>query len=160
MNIQRFIEKRKARGLSQSELAKGICTQVTVSRFEKNGQVPTLKILIQLCNRLELPLGELFPRVGIKQPEILEKMEEAEFFLITSEHDQLQTILKNIPFDEIKDSQLLLEYYYLQGFVMIFQNASLMDCLFTFEKLLFEEQNLPFVSFYWNWHGLCQRRRN
>ena len=124
MNIQRFIEKRKARGLSQSELAKGICTQVTVSRFEKNGQVPTLKILIQLCNRLELPLGELFPRVGIKQPEILEKMEEAEFFLITSEHDQLQTILKNIPFDEIKDSQLLLEYYYLQGFVMIFQNAS------------------------------------
>ena len=125
MNIQRFIEKRKARGLSQSELAKGICTQVTVSRFEKNGQVPTLKILIQLCNRLELPLGELFPRVGIKQPEILEKMEEAEFFLITSEHDQLQTILKNIPFDEIKDSQLLLEYYYLQGFVMIFQNASL-----------------------------------
>src|SRR5699024_8918222 len=127
-----FIEKRKARGLSQSELAKGICTQVTVSRFEKNGQVPTLKILIQLCNRLELPLGELFPRVGIKQPEILEKMEEAEFFLITSEHDQLQTILKNIPFDEIKDSQLLLEYYYLQGFVMIFQNASLMDCLFTF----------------------------
>ena len=38
MNIQRFIEKRKARGLSQSELAKGICTQVTVSRFEKNGQ--------------------------------------------------------------------------------------------------------------------------
>ena len=132
MNIQRFIEKRKARGLSQSELAKGICTQVTVSRFEKNGQVPTLKILIQLCNRLELPLGELFPRVGIKQPEILEKMEEAEFFLITSEHDQLQTILKNIPFDEIKDSQLLLEYYYLQGFVMIFQNASLMDCLFTF----------------------------
>ena len=109
MNIQRFIEKRKARGLSQSELAKGICTQVTVSRFEKNGQVPTLKILIQLCNRLELPLGELFPRVGIKQPEILEKMEEAEFFLITSEHDQLQTILKNIPFDEIKDSQLLLD---------------------------------------------------
>ena len=134
MNIQQFIEKRKARGLSQSELAKGICTQVTVSRFEKNGQVPTLKILIQLCNRLELPLGELFPRVGIKQPEILEKMEEAEFFLITSEHDQLQTILKNIPFDEIKDSQLLLEYYYLQGFVMIFQNASLMDCLFTLDR--------------------------
>ncbi|MGC3613117.1 transcriptional regulator, partial [Enterococcus faecalis] len=78
----------------------------------------------------ELPLGELFPRVGIKQPEILEKMEVAEFFLITSEHDQLQTILKKIPFDEIKDSQLLLEYYYLQGFDMIFQNASLMDCLF------------------------------
>ncbi|MGC3316106.1 transcriptional regulator, partial [Enterococcus faecalis] len=51
MKIQRFIEKRKARCLSQSELAKGICTQFTVSRFEKKCQVPTLKILIQLCNR-------------------------------------------------------------------------------------------------------------
>ncbi|WP_218571566.1 helix-turn-helix transcriptional regulator, partial [Klebsiella michiganensis] len=61
MNIQRFIEKRKARGLSQSELAKGICTQVTVSRFETNGHVPNLKILLQLCHRLELPLGALFP---------------------------------------------------------------------------------------------------
>ena len=68
-------------------------------------------------------------------------MEEAEFFLITAEHDQLQTILKNIPFDEIKDSQLLLEYYYLQGFVMIFQNASLMDCLFTFENFCLKSKN-------------------
>lgn len=141
MNIQQFIEKRKARGLSQSELAKGICTQVTVSRFEKNGQVPTLKILIQLCNRLELPLGELFPLRRVKQPEILEKMEEAEFFLITSEHDQLQTILKNIPFDEIKDSQLLLEYYYLQGFVMIFQNASLMVAYLPLKNFCLKSKN-------------------
>ena len=66
MNIQHFINARKQAGLSQSELAEGICTQTTLSRFENNGQVPSLKILIQLCNRLSLPIGELFPKVGIK----------------------------------------------------------------------------------------------
>ncbi|MGB9342420.1 helix-turn-helix domain-containing protein, partial [Trichococcus sp.] len=51
MNIERFIEARKALNLSQMELAEGICTQATLSRFENNGQVPNLKILIKLCNR-------------------------------------------------------------------------------------------------------------
>lgn len=49
MNIERFIEARKAKGLSQTELAEGICTQATLSRFENNGRVPSLKILIQLA---------------------------------------------------------------------------------------------------------------
>lgn len=64
MNIELFIATRKEKGYSQKELAQGICTQATLSRLENNGQIPTLKILIQLCNRLELPLGELFPKVG------------------------------------------------------------------------------------------------
>ena len=88
MNIERFIEARKALVLSQMELAEGICTQATLSRFENNGQVPNLKILIKLCNRLNLPLGELFPKVGVKYTEATEKMNKAEFFLITSEYDQ------------------------------------------------------------------------
>ena len=77
MNIERFILARKTSGLSQNELAEGICTQATLSRFENNGHVPNLKILIQLCNRLNLPLGELFPKVGVKHSETIEKMNQA-----------------------------------------------------------------------------------
>ncbi len=61
MNIQRFIEKRKARGLSQSELAKGICTQVTVSRFEKNGQVPTFKNIDPTMQSFRATFGGTLP---------------------------------------------------------------------------------------------------
>ncbi len=82
MNIERFIEARKALVLSQMELAEGICTQATLSRFENNGQVPNLKILIKLCNRLNLPLGELFPKVGVKYTEATEKMNKAEILVI------------------------------------------------------------------------------
>ena len=46
MDIQRFISARKALGYSQKELSEGICTQTTLSRFENNGQIPTVKILI------------------------------------------------------------------------------------------------------------------
>lgn len=139
MNIERFILARKASGLSQNELAEGICTQATLSRFENNGHVPNLKILIQLCNRLNLPLGDLFPKVGVKHTEIIEKMNQAEFFLITSEFDQAADLLQTIVGKEVDDNSLILRYRYLRGFVMIFKNQPVMDILFLFDQILLEE---------------------
>ena len=136
MNIERFIEARKALALSQMELAEGICTQATLSRFENNGQVPNLKILIKLCNRLNLPLGELFPKVGVKYTEATEKMNKAEFFLITSEYDQASDLLRSIALSEIEENSLALRFHYLNGFVMIAQQISVTDILFTFNQIL------------------------
>ena len=136
MNIERFIEARKALVLSQMELAEGICTQATLSRFENNGQVPNLKILIKLCNRLNLPLGELFPKVGVKYTEATEKMNKAEFFLITSEYDQASDLLRSIALSEIEENSLALRFHYLNGFVMIAQQISVTDILFTFNQIL------------------------
>ncbi|WP_371817669.1 helix-turn-helix domain-containing protein [Amphibacillus sp. MSJ-3] len=139
MNIERFINTRKANGLSQNELAEGICTQTTLSRFENNGQVPNLKILIKLCNRLNLPLGELFPKVGVRHTEVIEKMNKAEFFLITSEFEQAKNLLDTIAINEIEDLNLILRYHYLNGFVMIFQNKAVIDILFIFDQILLED---------------------
>lgn len=139
MNIERFILARKVSGLSQNELAEGICTQATLSRFENNGHVPNLKILIQLCNRLNLPLGELFPKVGVKHSETIEKMNQAEFFLITSEFDQAADLLQTIVGKEVDDNSLIMRYHYLRGFVMIFKNQPVMDILFLFDQILLEE---------------------
>lgn len=140
MNIERFIEARKASGLSQIELAEGICTQATLSRFENNGQVPNLKILIKLCNRLNLPLGELFPKVGVRHTEVIEKMNKAEFFLITSEYEQAATLLSTISISTVEDLNLTLRYHYLNGFIMIFQSSSVIDILFMFDQILLEEE--------------------
>ena len=139
MNIERFIEARKATGFSQVELAEGICTQATLSRFENNGQVPNLKILIKLCNRLGLPLADLFPRVGIRYTETIETMNKAEFFLVTSEYEQAAALLDTIAVNTIADSILSLRYFYLKGFIMIFQNCAITDILFSFDKILLAE---------------------
>ena len=141
VNIERFIEARKVMGLSQVELAEGICTQATLSRFESNGKVPSLKILIQFCNRLSLPLSELFPKVGVKYSETIEKMNKAEFFLITSEYEQAGQLLNDISISDIEEPNLAMRYQYLNGFVMIFQNHSITDILFMFDQILLAEES-------------------
>ena len=45
ININKFVFIRKKLGLSQTELCNGICTQSTLSKFENNGRIPSLKIL-------------------------------------------------------------------------------------------------------------------
>jgi len=147
MNIQRFVETRKAQGLSQNELAEGICTQATLSRFENNGQVPNLKILNKLCNRIDFPLSELFPKVGVRYSEVVEKMNKAEFFLITSKYEKAHQLISSIAIETIEDSQLLLRYHYLNGFIMIFQHQPIMDILFTFDQVLLEEETADSTIF-------------
>lgn len=141
MNIEKFIEMRKEKGFSQVELAEGVCTQATLSRFENNARVPNLKILIELCNRLGLPLGDLFPKVGIRYTETTEFMNKAEFFLVTSEFEQAKILLDSIAITTIEDPVLSFRYFYLKGFIMIFQNYPITDILFNFDKILLEEQS-------------------
>lgn len=141
MNIKRFVEVRKAKGYSQSDLADGICTQATLSRFENNGQVPNLKILNKLCNRIDFPLSDLFPKVGVRHSDVVEKMNQAEFFLITSKYEKAHQLISGIAIDAIEDSQLLLRYHYLNGFIMIFQYQPITDILFTFDQVLLEDDN-------------------
>lgn len=140
VNTERFIEARKSMGISQIELAEGICTQATLSRFENNGKVPHLRILIQLCNRLNLPLGELFPKVGVKYTEMIEKMNEAEFYLITSEYKKVAALLDEVSIKDIKEPGLVMRYHYLKGFVMIFQGYAVMDILFLFDQILLADE--------------------
>lgn len=140
MNIERFIEMRKRKGLTQNELAEGICTQATLSRFENNGQIPNLKTLIQLCNRLGLNLVELFPKVGAEHSETIEKMNEAEFFLITSEYGQVAELLEAIDSKELEELDLCLRYHYLEGFLRFYQNRPVIDSLFIFEQILLKQE--------------------
>ncbi|MBM6615862.1 helix-turn-helix transcriptional regulator [Desemzia sp. RIT804] len=148
MNTERFIEARKSIGLSQIELADGICTQATLSRFENNGKVPNLKILIQLCNRLNLPLGELFPKVGVKYTATIEKMNKAEFFLITSEYEQAAELLSTISIKDIEEPTLAMRFHYLMGFIMIFQGCSVTDILFVFDQILLANESSEATIFH------------
>jgi transcriptional regulator with XRE-family HTH domain len=136
LNVEKFIAARKAAGMSQKELSDGICTQATLSRFENNGQVPSLKILIKLCNRINLPLAELFSSINVVNSQLDEQLEKAEFSLITSEFQQLAQILDKIDPQMIVDTELSARYYYLKGFEMVFNHAPFTEVLFHFDQLL------------------------
>ena len=84
MDIQVFIRRRKEKGLSQIELSHGICTQATLSRFENHGQIPSMKILSQLCARLQLDVGDLFASVNTKEVATNKLLDKIERNLIKS----------------------------------------------------------------------------
>lgn len=138
VNIERFIEARRQKGFSQNDLAENICTQATLSRFENNSQVPNLKILIKLCERLDLPLSELFPKVGIRYTDVIEILNQAEFLLITSEYQKAKNLMETIDICKIEDNDILLRYHYLTGFLMVFQHAKITDILFNFDQILLD----------------------
>lgn len=58
---------RKEIGLSQQELADGVCSQSFLSQIEKGiyPSMPSIEILQGICNKLGISLGELFARTDI-----------------------------------------------------------------------------------------------
>ena len=138
MDIQHFINTRKALGLSQKELSEGICTQATLSRFENNGQIPTVKILVQLCDRLNIGLGELFPEVSVEEDEINQKLIKAEFNLILQEYQESEQILATIDQSQLTDQTQSWSFDYLKGYLIALQKGSSADAVFYFNRMISE----------------------
>lgn len=72
ININKFISIRKKLGLSQTELCNGICTQSTLSKFENNGRIPSLKILNSLCDRLNINVADIMKELLLQVQNVAE----------------------------------------------------------------------------------------
>lgn len=153
VDIQTFIDKRKKLGLSQKELSNGICTQATLSKFENNGKIPSLKILIQLCNRLDLSLDSIIGVSDNKSQQVIKQMNKAEFNLIIQEYEDSWKIIKSIdPKDLADDRDAMMQYYYLKGYLNVLDDGDLFDAVFDFNRILSEldsrgETIFTFLSF-------------
>ena len=138
MDIQVFIRRRKEKGLSQIELSHGICTQATLSRFENHGQIPSMKILSQLCVRLQLDVGDLFASVNTKEVatnKLLDKIEES---IVTMDYELAEKLIGTIQKDQLNDEQKI-HLLYLRGFTQVLQGKKMEDDLFYFNKILAEQ---------------------
>lgn len=51
---------RKQKGLTQQQLAEGICTQAMISHFEKGESIPSSLVLYELAERLSIDINEFF----------------------------------------------------------------------------------------------------
>lgn len=139
VDIQTFIDKRKELGLSQKELSNGICTQATLSKFENNGKIPSLKILIQLCNRLDLSLDSIIGVTDSKSQKVIKQMNKAEFNLIITEYAEAWEIIKAIDIEDLEhDRDALMQYYYLKGYLNVLDDGDLFDAVFDFNRILSE----------------------
>ena len=138
MDIQVFIRRRKEKGLSQIELSHGICTQATLSRFENHGQIPSMKILSQLCERLQLDVGDLFASVNTKEVEINKLLEKIEENIVTMDYELAEKLIGTVQLEQFNDKQKI-HLLYLKGFTQVLQGKEIEDDLFYFNKIVAEQ---------------------
>lgn len=135
MDTKRFIQQRKKLGLSQVALSQGICTQSTLSKFENNGQVPSLSILMQLCDRLGLSIDDLNQdKAAIKR--VRQLLNEIEQAIMIEHYPQAIQKLKGISIGELKAPGDKMQYFYLKGMASTLTNKKTSTTLFNFTKIL------------------------
>jgi len=105
-------EIRKANGLSQAELAAGICTQATISLIEKKGQVPSTKILLSICQRLGVPMTMV---IANETDEVHELLDKVQGLLFDGDFKQGEIVIQAISIHELVSADDYKRYYYYQG---------------------------------------------
>ncbi len=134
IDIKKFIQIRKAQKLSQTDLCHGICTQSTLSKFENNGQVPSLKILNQLCDRLQIEVGYIINRSD--EQRITQLLFDADFAFINFDYTKILNLLSEVSEDTLKRKEDQVHYQFLQGQYALKSDRNEMSALFYFNNIL------------------------
>jgi len=88
---ERLREARERVGLSQRQLALGICTPAYVSRLEKGERIPSLQLLRQLAERLSVDADEL---AGGLPARAVDPLLDAELALRLDEVDEAERLFE------------------------------------------------------------------
>ncbi|MFC6175450.1 helix-turn-helix domain-containing protein [Companilactobacillus huachuanensis] len=92
-------DKRRSLNLTQGNLAKGICNQNTISKMEKHSMTPQIEVLVQICQRLNLTLNDVFSDFSgdIEQEKVfvLDDIEESILLKDTFRIDDKLSLVEN-----------------------------------------------------------------
>lgn len=112
-------QQRKIKGLNQSELAAGICTQATMSNIENKGTVPSLGTLIKLCQRLDLTLNDVVSEFQLVEDN-LDEITNAERLVALDQINAADKKLQQIgaKLDE-NDEALNKRFQFLSGYLCL-----------------------------------------
>lgn len=134
INIEKFIQTRKKLGLSQTELCRGICTQSTLSKFESNGRIPSLKILSDLCSKMDITLTDIM--ISSSDNHINQMLFDADFATGQYDFSKVARILSQIKLENIIHQQDIYHYYYLRGLLALELDHDETDAMYYFESIL------------------------
>ncbi|QZN93331.1 helix-turn-helix transcriptional regulator [Limosilactobacillus panis] len=137
MDIQKFVQRRKRRGISQVALCDGICTQSTLSKFESNGQIPSVLILGKLCQRLDLSIDDLAEDGKCTQKPVHKTvLDEAELNLMAEKFPLVISQLRSVKEQKLPNRQQRMQYYYLRGMLDTLTNNQTATTMFNFTQIL------------------------
>ncbi|TYC50803.1 XRE family transcriptional regulator [Weissella muntiaci] len=155
MNIQRFIDARLAAGLTQEELAQGIATQATLSRFESGGKIPSIKILTKLVNRLDISLADLFAVEETSAERVIRtKLAAAEYNLIISEYVAADEILHELDTMAIDQIDLRDWYVFVRSYVDILSEQNIERAILRLNAIVIDAAEHAEIYLYLAYTGL------
>lgn len=121
MDNKRFTQRRKELGLTQTQLCQGICTQATLSKFERQGRTPSLTILEQLCHRLGVSVESL-DESGQEINPLKVQLDRLECSVMQEDLPDAVKRLHSLDSSNITAWPLKLDYYYLRALVAALTN--------------------------------------
>lgn len=123
---------RRKRGLSQTALAEGICTQATISLMEKQNRLPKMDILTAICERLNIQPDRIVENEVSGVNDTFNQIIDA---LTDQEYDLARQLISKISIKSLNSDFDKQRYYYLLGMVQISQDQ-IDDAIFNFELVL------------------------
>jgi len=97
-----------------------------------------MKILSQLCERLQLDVGDLFASVNTKEVAINKLLEKIEENIVTMDYELAEKLIGTVQLEQFNDEQKI-HLLYLRGFTQALQGKKMEDDLFYFNKILAEQ---------------------
>ena len=132
MRLRGDVLKRRKRGLSQTALAEGICTQATISLMEKQNRLPKMDILTAICERLNIQPDRIVENEVSGVNDTFNQIIDA---LTDQEYDLAKQLISKISIKSLNSDFDKQRYYYLLGMVQISQDQ-IDDAIFNFELVL------------------------
>ncbi|QFV00681.1 helix-turn-helix domain-containing protein [Limosilactobacillus pontis] len=123
---------RRKRGLSQTALAEGICTQATISLMEKQNRLPKMDILTAICERLNISSDRIVENEVSGVNDTFNKVID---MLTAHEYDKAEEMLDAVKVKQLDSDFDKQRYYYLLGMVQV-ENDQIDDAIFNFELVL------------------------
>ncbi|MDO4902832.1 MAG: helix-turn-helix transcriptional regulator [Limosilactobacillus sp.] len=123
---------RRKRGLSQTALAEGICTQATISLMEKQDRLPKMDILTAICERLNIQTERIVENDVSAINDIFNRSIDA---LTNQEFEEATRLISQLSVKNLESDFDKQRYYFLLGMVQI-GNGDIGDAIFNFELVL------------------------
>jgi HTH-type transcriptional regulator, pleiotropic regulator of extracellular virulence genes len=125
---------RRKRGLSQTALAEGICTQATISLMEKQNRIPKMNILTALCARLDVPVDQIIENDDISMTAFFD---EITLMLVNHDYEGARKRLSRVKVKKLQNDFDKQHYYYLLGMLQVASNQ-IDEAIFNFELILMQ----------------------
>ncbi|MFD1418778.1 helix-turn-helix domain-containing protein [Companilactobacillus keshanensis] len=124
---------RKLRGISQSELADGICTQATVSLIEKKDKIPSMEILVRICERLGITMNLVIVNDDSQIYSIISDIKKSFYFDDYQAIDDKLSKLSNININNKQEIKLI---HFFNGLVEYELSGNYDKAIFDFNRAM------------------------